>query len=160
MQKEKQIIEYQVFNSIEELPTEEQKLVAAAQKATESAYAPYSKFHVGAALLMEDGQIFSGNNQENSAYPSGLCAERTVLFSTSANHPDLKIKTIMITAIKAGESAFQAVTPCGACRQVMSEYQDKQQQPYAVILENGNGTFIKINNVRDLLPFTFSGDQL
>ncbi|BDC99617.1 cytidine deaminase [Persicobacter psychrovividus] len=159
MSKEKLTIEFERVG-FDDLTTTEQELVAQARAAAKNAYAPYSHFQVGAALLLADGAIHTGNNQENSAYPSGLCAERTVLFATSANKPDMRVVTLVITAKKEEAETFQAVTPCGACRQVMTEYMDKQSAPYQVILEAGNQQFIKVKDVRDLLPFTFSKDQL
>lgn len=153
-------LSFDVLESITELTPSEQLLLQAAQNATHHAYAPYSGFLVGAALLLHDGSIHTGNNQENAAYPSGLCAERTALFSFSAMYPDKIMQAIAVTARKQTESEFMGATPCGACRQVMAEYENRQQSPIQILLQVGPDTFYRCASVRDLLPLQFSQSSL
>jgi cytidine deaminase len=145
-----------VFSAASELPEEEQNLLKLAQAATRQAYAPYSNFCVGAALLLADGQTFLGNNQENAAYPSGLCAERTALFGLRANNPDKIIRKIAVTAQRFGTADFVAALPCGACRQVMAEYENLQQAPITVLMQADNGQVYRCDSVSALLPLQFS----
>ncbi len=147
-------IEIQEYNSIEELPPIEQKLVLEAKKACKRAYAPHSGFHVGAAVLLEDDSIVSGNNQENIAYPSGICAERTTLFYAHAQHPDKKPKTIAVAAFQNGEYEPEPVTPCGACRQVMLETENRYKQAMRVIMVGENKIWAT-KSVHDLVPLSF-----
>ena len=150
------ILSFQVFSSAAELPDDEQELLKQAQNATQQAYAPYSRFYVGAALLSADGNIYLGNNQENAAYPSGLCAERTALFGMRVNHPDKPIKKIAVTARRADTDGFVAALPCGACRQVMAEYENQQETPIAVLMQAENGQVYRCDSVSVLLPLQFS----
>lgn len=131
-----------------------------AQEAANDAYAPYSNFLVGAALVLEDGSMFKGSNQENAAYPSGLCAERTALFALSAHHPNTRIKLLAVTARRREEQQFLPAMPCGACRQVMAEYEHKQQENIPVLLQAADGKFYRFKNVADLLPFQFNKEHL
>lgn len=142
----------------EELPEAyASSLVASAMKTAETAYAPYSKFQVGAAILFSDGGIHTGSNQENSAYPSGLCAERIAIFSASSLFPERTIKAIAVGIINSN-SAFQGVlSPCGACRQVLAEYEKRQNSPIAVWLRNADGSITHFLRVADLLPYAFMG---
>ncbi|MDQ4140310.1 MAG: cytidine deaminase, partial [Bacteroidota bacterium] len=117
---------FDVLESLEELTPTELNLLEHAQRATDHAYAPYSGFLVGTALLLDDNSVHIGNNQENAAFPSGLCAERTALFSVSALQPDRKILAIAVTARRNSDEQFIGATPCGACRQVMAEYENRQ----------------------------------
>jgi cytidine deaminase len=153
-------ISLQAYNSIEELPAVERHLLEEARQAAEKAYAPYSNFYVGAALLNADGDIIRGNNQENAAYPSGLCAERTALFAAAAANPDLRIKMLAVTARRKGELHYTAANPCGACRQVMAEYEDKQKSPIRIIMEGQNGEIWVAEGIDILLPFRFSKENL
>jgi cytidine deaminase len=143
-----------------ELDIETQQLTIEAQKVAENAYAPYSNFLVGAALLLEDGSIVKGNNQENAAYPSGLCAERTALFYYGSLNNRQNIKKIAVTARKADNLEYLNVTPCGACRQVMSEYENKQDISIEVWMQSDNNSWILCQSVADLLPFMFSSKSL
>ncbi|MCC9167155.1 cytidine deaminase [Pontibacter harenae] len=149
-----------VLESEEELTAQEKEALQVAQEAANDAYAPYSNFLVGASLLLEDGSIFRGSNQENAAYPSGLCAERTALFGMSAQYPNKKIKLLAVTARRLSEEKFLPAMPCGACRQVMSEYEHKQQEAIPVILQGPEGTFYRCHSVSDLLPLQFTKDHL
>jgi cytidine deaminase len=124
------------------------------------AYAPYSQFHVGAAILLENGTMVEGNNQENAAYPSGLCAERVAIFSVGANFPNQPIRAIAITASSATYVSVEPVTPCGACRQSMLEYELKQNTPIAVYLVSPSDEVIVIPSVSQLLPLHFDAKNL
>ncbi|WP_439881689.1 cytidine deaminase [Pontibacter sp. MBLB2868] len=144
----------------EELNEQERKAMQLAQEAAKDAYAPYSNFLVGAALVLEDGTMFKGSNQENAAYPSGLCAERTALFALSANHPNKKITMMAVTARRRSDEQFLPAMPCGACRQVMAEYEYKQQEAIPVLLQAQDGKFYRFRSVADLLPFQFTKEHL
>ena len=147
-------IAYQEFDNLDELNTQDKELAQAAISATSQAYAPYSHFHVGAAVMFEDGEIIKGANQENAAYPSGTCAERTALFYASAHRPDAPMKAIAIAAVYNGELCKNPVTPCGACRQVMAQYQLKSRIPMTILLVGGEKIW-KFSKVEDLLPLMF-----
>ena len=147
-------IAYTEYASLEELSAEDRVLAEAAIEAVGSAYAPYSNFHVGAAVRFNDGEIVKGSNQENAAYPSGICAERTALFYASASRPDAPMNCIAIAAAQNGELIPEPVAPCGACRQVMIQYQLKSGNPMEVILIGANRIW-KFANVESLLPFIF-----
>ena len=147
-------IAYKEYEGLEELEQKDRELAQAAIDATAQAYAPYSKFNVGAAVLFQDGEIIKGANQENAAYPSGLCAERTALFYASASRPDKAMTAIAIAASQNGALLETPVTPCGACRQVMAQYQLKSGLPMMVLLI-GAHSILKFEKVDDLLPFIF-----
>ncbi len=151
---------YNEFNDIKELPENERKLVGLSREMTKSAYSPYSGFRVGAAVLLDDGTIIKGNNQENAAYPSGLCAERVAVFSASALHPDNRIKTIAISAYSDRRDSKKPVSPCGSCRQTLIEYEKKQKTPVKIILAGEKGKVIVIDSVADLLPLHFTNIDL
>lgn len=149
-----------VLESENELTEREKLAWNKAKEATENAYAPYSNFLVGAALLLEDGSIHIGNNQENAAYPSGMCAERTALFGKSAIAPFVPIELIAVAARKAFTYKYLQGAPCGGCRQVMTEYEDRQGTPIQVLLQ-GEGTEIyRLSSVKDLLPLVFTKENL
>jgi cytidine deaminase len=153
-------IKMEVLASESELTEREKLAWNRAKCATDNAYAPYSNFLVGAALLLEDGTIHIGNNQENAAYPSGLCAERTALFGKSAVKPDMPIEVIAVAARKAATEVFLGGSPCGACRQVMTEYENRQGSPIKLLM-TGEGTEIyRLASVSDLLPMQFSKADL
>ena len=143
-----------------ELTEQEHKAMELAQQAASDAYAPYSNFLVGAALVQQDGTMFKGSNQENAAYPSGLCAERTALFAFSAQHPHEKIKLLAVTARRRNDAEFLAAMPCGACRQVMAEYEYKQGEVIPVLLQGPDGKYYRFKSVADLLPFQFNRESL
>jgi cytidine deaminase len=148
------------YDAVEELPSEDKKLIVMAKKAAETAYAPYSEFHVGAAVLLENGVCIKGNNQENVAYPSGLCAERVAVFAASSQYPGIAIKAIVISAKSMKFTVSSPVTPCGACRQVLAEYEHLQKQPIRIILSGEEGKVFVIDKVEDLLPLSFKADKL
>ncbi len=147
-------IAYQEYGSLDELAPKDRELVEASIKATEGSYAPYSRFNVGAAVRLDSGEIVQGANQENAAYPSGLCAERTAMFYASATHPDCAMTSIAISAAQEGVLCENPVTPCGACRQVMAQYQTKGGRPMSIILVGGKKIW-KFEKVDDLLPLIF-----
>ncbi|MBQ1648081.1 MAG: cytidine deaminase [Bacteroidales bacterium] len=147
-------IDYQEFDSPQQMSAEDQALITAAFEAKKGSYSPYSHFQVGAALLLEDGTVVHGANQENVAYPSGLCAERTAMFAAGANYPALSFRTLAIVASDHGVTCDYPASPCGSCRQVMAEYQKKQGKPFSIILI-GDKRIRKFARVDDLLPFIF-----
>jgi len=144
------------FENPEELPQDAQDLLVAAVEAREAAYAPYSNFHVGAALLLANGKIIKGNNQENAAYPSGLCAERTAVYYAGANYPDEEIVMMAISAKAKAKETAVPIPPCGACRQALAEYEVKQAKPIAVYFRGGSGPILKSSSVENLLPLLFT----
>ena len=148
-------IVYQEYNSIEEMNPEDRELAAEAIKAMEGAYAPYSHFHVGAAVRMSNGQIVRGANQENAAFPSGLCAERTAMFAAGARYPDKDMLSIALAGGVMGRLGSQPATPCGACRQVMAQYQAKSGKPMSVIMISTDKIW-KFEKVDDILPLIFN----
>ena len=147
-------IAYTEYESLNQLEAEDRVLAEAAIEATASSYAPYSNFNVGAAVLFQDGVIIKGSNQENAAYPSGLCAERTALFYASASRPDIPMTAIAIAAGQNGTLCPSPATPCGACRQVMAQYQTKSRCSMRVLLVGGD-KILRFEKVDDLLPLIF-----
>ena len=147
-------ITFEEYSTPEEMNAEDRELAAEAVAAMTNAYAPYSHFHVGAAVRMSNGQIVRGSNQENAAFPSGLCAERTAMFAASARSPDKDMQSIAIAGGVYGRLAEHPATPCGACRQVMAQYQTKAGKPMSVIMI-GKGRIWKFHQVDDILPLIF-----
>ena len=141
---------------MEELPEADRRLMEAAMRAADTAYAPYSKFHVGAAVRLADGTLVCGSNQENVAYPSGLCAERTALFGASAQHPDQAVEALAVVGHFEGQ--YVEASPCGACRQVMSEYELRYGNEMLVFCYLGGGRIRRISGVKSLLPFGFEAE--
>jgi len=160
MQKKDFNISFEQYESIPELKEGDRHLLTEAIAATKSAYAPYSDFKVGAAVLLDNGTIVKGSNQENAAYPSGLCAERVALFSAGAQFPGIKIKAIAVIAFKGTETEPRPASPCGACRQVMTEYEQLHKQNIRFIMIDSGGKILIAENVKTLLPFTFSADNM
>jgi len=152
-------IPVEVFESINELNSSDQALVNAAKEACTKAYAPYSAFKVGAAVLLENGKTITGSNQENAAYPSGLCAERTAMFYANAQYPDTAVMAIAIIAMNANGIIENPVAPCGACRQVLLETELRFKKPYDILLVGQSG-IQKIKSSKDLLPLSFVGEGL
>lgn len=142
-----------------ECPETEKKLIETAKRAAQKAYAPYSDFRVGAAVLLSNGEIISGNNQENAAYPSGLCAERTAVFFANANHPDQKMEVVAIAACYKGEFTKNAVTPCGACRQVLLEAENRYKTPIKVVMYGEKEIYV-VESIKELLPLSFGDEML
>lgn len=144
----------------EELDNAEQQLLQVAKAATLRSYAPYSHFRVGAAVALENGEIISGNNQENSSYPQGLCAERTTLFYASSRYPDTPVTTLCIAARdSSGEFTKVPISPCGGCRQVMLETEHRYRKSIKVMLYGTDGIYI-LQSASDLLPVGFNQDSL
>ena len=144
---------------LEECSEVEKNLIEAAKSATKRAYAPYSGFSVGAAVLLGNGEIMTGNNQENAAYPSGLCAERTTVFFSNAAYPDQKIEAIAVAAWHKGEFTSDAITPCGACRQVLLETENRFGTPMKILMYSSRGVYV-VESVKDLLPLSFGDEML
>ena len=141
--------------AIEELDGQDKLLMEAAREATRRSYAPYSRFHVGAAALLENGMMVTGTNQENVASPSGLCAERTTLFYANSQHPEKAVKALAITArTPDGDFVHSPVTPCGACRQVMTETENRYGKPIRILLCGSEEVYIA-ESARSLLPLSF-----
>ena len=153
-------INLEVFESILDLPPTIQILMNKAHEARENAYAPYSHFKVGAALQLDSGEIILGNNQENAAYPSGLCAERVAVFHAGATHPNVKMISMAITAKSLKNKLTTPVAPCGSCRQVLAEYEVKQDTPIAIYFMGETGKIVKSNSIKDLLPLIFDSTYL
>ncbi len=153
-------IQFEVIASKNDLNETERKLYDAAFEVRKNAYANYSNFYVGCALLLENGEIVKGSNQENAAYPSGLCAERTTIFWTSANYPDVKIKKLFVIGAPKDALTSTPIPPCGACRQSILEYEAKQDSPIEIYFASMEGEIFKTTSIRDLLPFSFDASFL
>lgn len=149
-----------VFNDISELSSEDKMMMEKAIEARHKAYAPYSKFSVGAALLLENNKIVLGNNQESAAYPSGMCAERVAIWKAGSDFPGVKIKKLVISARSSISKVDKPVGPCGACRQTLSEYEINQKQPFEVLFMGEFGEIIKTKSLLSLLPFSFDSSYL
>ena len=149
-----------VFENLDQLPTDVRQLIEQAVEIRKKAYAPYSKFRVGAAILLDNGKIVLGSNQENAAYPSGLCAERVAIFYAGANYPDAKMLKIAISATSDLNSNTTPIPPCGACRQSIAEYEFKQEQPIEMYFMGEIGAIYKSDSLKNLLPFTFDKNFL
>jgi cytidine deaminase len=149
-----------LFNDVSELSLEDKMLMDKAVEARKKAYAPYSKFNVGAALLLENNQIVLGNNQENAAYPSGMCAERVAIWKAGSEFPDVKILKLAISASSSLTKVDKPVGPCGACRQSLSEYEIKQKQSFEVLFMGEVGEIVKTESLLALLPFSFDSSYL
>lgn len=147
-------ISYIEYDSLEEMDAADRELAEAAIAMTGNSYSPYSHFSVGAAVRLDDGTIVKGSNQENAAYPSGLCAERTAMFWANANYPDKAMVSIAVAAAQNGQVCKEPATPCAACRQVMVQYQRKGGVPMSVLIV-GDGKIWKFHNVDDILPLAF-----
>ena len=147
-------IAYNEYASLDQLDTRDRELAEAAIAATGNSYAPYSRFNVGAAVRLDNGEIIKGSNQENAAYPSGICAERTAMFYASATYPEARMKSIAIAASQNGVICSNPVSPCGACRQVMAEYQTKGGRDMTILLI-GKDKILKFTRVDDILPLIF-----
>lgn len=156
---ERQICAKIVFCALEELSEIEKILVERAKSASVNAYAPYSHFLVGAAVLLENGEIITGNNQENAAYPSGLCAERTAMFYANANYPDVAVTTLAVAAQNAGGFLKDPIAPCGSCRQVLLETEQRYGKKLRVLLYGASEIAI-LETVKDLLPLSFGVEAL
>lgn len=144
-----------VYENFEELPQNIASLMKKAMEARQKSYSPYSKFSVGAALLLENGEIITGSNQENASYPSGLCAERTAIYYAGAQYPTTKIIQMAIVAGSNVKQTVSPIPPCGACRQAIAEYEVKQESPIEIYFMGETGKVVKSNSLANLLPLGF-----
>ena len=151
---------FTVFNSIDETSPQIQQLLQHAINARKKAYAPYSKFLVGAALLLDNGEIVTGNNQENTSYPSGLCAERTAIYYAGSQFPGHKIMTLAISAGSENSVNTEPIPPCGACRQAIAEYEVNQDQPVEIYFMGESGKVVRSDSLANLLPLIFDRSVL
>ena len=153
-------ISLDVFDSVQTLPDTIQELMQSAKQARDRAYAPYSSFMVGSSIELANGVIVQGNNQENAAYPSGLCAERTAIYYAGANFPDEKLEVMAISATGKRKPSTTPIPPCGACRQAIAEYEVKQKQPVVIYFMGASGKVFKSDSLSNLLPFIFTQEYL
>jgi cytidine deaminase len=152
--------DFETFKTIEDLDNESKYLVHKAKEATAHSYAPYSKFYVGTALMLADGTIVTGANQENASYPLCMCAERVALYAAASQHPGKKITKMAVVAHKKNHKELTPAASCGACRQVMFEFEQRQHSPIEVIHLTKNDQWIKCPTAASLLPFSFSSESL
>ena len=160
MEKKDITITYQEYASMDELPEPDARLLKTAEEATLKAYAPYSHYQVGAAVRLANGVVITGNNQENAAYPSGLCAERVALFAASSQYPGIAVTDLAISAHSDKMRIENPVSPCGSCRQVMAEYQTAHHQEIRVILGSEGGRILIMKGIQNLLPLMFEARDL
>lgn len=146
---------FEAFNNLDELTSEVKFLMTQAIEIRKKAYAPYSNFQVGAAVELENGKIVLGSNQENAAYPSGLCAERVAIFQAGAIYPDIRVKRIAISATSIQKPVLSPIPPCGACRQSIAEYEFKQEYPIEIFFMGESGEIYSSNSLKNLLPLSF-----
>ncbi len=149
-----------VYQNIHSLDIADAELLLEAGRATEHAYAPYSKFRVGAALRMENGKIITGSNQENASFPAGICAERVALSSASATYPGTAVISMALTYFNEADSGNRPISPCGICRQSLAEYEQRFQRPIRLIMAGVTGEVFIADRATDLLPFAFSSEEL
>lgn len=152
MEQKKYSLNYTSYANFDELPDFWKELVNEAEAALPRAYAPYSKFHVGAAVKLSNGEIITGTNQENAAYPSGLCAERTAILYALSKYPDVKIEGLAVTT----SAKNKLCAPCGGCRQVMMDTELNRTGPYPIIFPGENGSWLSFDSVKDIFPFSFN----
>lgn len=150
----------EVYDAEAELPQDVQGLMKKAIEARENSYSPYSKFKVGAALQLENGEVITGSNQENASYPAGLCAERTAIFYAGAKFPGVKIQKLAISARSETHIVEIPTPPCGSCRQAIAEYEVKQEQPIEIFFMGEKGKVVKSQSISDLLPLIFDNSYL
>lgn len=160
MEKRRQEFEYLLFDSFEELSSEHQILMRQAIDARKDAYAPYSKFQVGAAVALKNGETISGSNQENASYPAGVCAERVAILYAGAKYPGIEIMAIAISATSENHQVDKPVSSCGICRQTMAEFEQKQNGPIQILMMGETGPVIQCDSVLDLIPFAFDSSFL
>lgn len=160
MEKKRIGFELSIFDSLDEMSEADVSLLQQAETARQNSYSPYSKFSVGAALLLENGTVLLGSNQENASFPAGLCAEGVAVFNAGANYPDEKIKAIAITAASEEHHLNKPAAPCGVCRQAISEYEKKQKFPIRIIMKAEAGPIYVCHSIADLLPLGFDSSFL
>ncbi len=149
----------QVYHNIEELSAEDQKMLNMAHKATKDAWAPYSRFAVGAAVRLKNGKFVHGSNQENAAYPTGLCAERTALSVAASRYPKSPVVAMAVT-VKTEDLINRPVSPCGSCRQAIFEVEQRYGENIKIIMQGETGDIYVCNSIKDLLPLSFTADLL
>ncbi|MDO7170802.1 cytidine deaminase [Mariniflexile sp. AS56] len=149
-----------VYEAMEELPKEAVSLMHKAFEARDKAYAPYSNFNVGAAILLDNGEVITGNNQENASYPSGLCAERTAIYYAGSQYPEAKVVRMAISASSKNKPTLSPIPPCGACRQAIAEYEVKQASPIEIYFMGKSGKIAKSESLANLLPLVFDKSVL
>ena len=157
--EERKIVTSVLVYGYDELPESYKMLVDVAKKATENSYAPYSRFNVGAAVLLANGEVVSGTNQENAAYPSGMCAERVAMFYANSRYPNVAPKALAIATFADGDFLEDPITPCGACRQVLLESEIRYGEDMDVLLYGKRGVYV-LKSVKSLLPLAFDKDVL
>ena len=160
MKKETLNLDYEVFDTIDELSNEDAFLLREAGEATKNAYAPYSKFRVGAVARMGNGELVSGSNQENASYPAGICAERVLLSTASSLFPGIPIKTIAVSYRSTEIKSDHPIAPCGICRQSLQEFKERVKQPIRLILGGLEGKVYIIDDASELMPFAFEAKEL
>lgn len=160
MKKRRISFELLVFNTLDELSQSEKELMQIATEVREKAYAPYSQFMVGAAVLLDNGEIVIGSNQENASFPSGLCAERVAVFQAGARYPNVAIKTIAISVSSKTHEVDRPAAPCGNCRQAIAEYEQKQEIPISILMMGVSGEIFKCESLNDILPLAFGSSYL
>ena len=160
MKQEKYNFECEVFESLDLLPKDVQHMIALAEDQLNYSYAPYSNFLVGAAAMLDNGEIHTGCNQENASYPLCICAERVALYSVGTNHKSFRIKAMAITAHNTKKPNEDPCMPCGACRQVIQEFEHRQNAPITLYLTGDSGKVLKIEGIKNILPLSFSMNNL
>jgi len=160
MKKQQIQIDLDVYEHKDELSSQDKSLMNAAIEVRKNAYAPYSEFQVGAAVLLANGEVVTGNNQENASYPSGLCAERVAIFYAGAKFPNVPIMAIAISASSLRNIVDEPVAPCGNCRQSISEYENKQKEPISISMMGETGKVLKSTSIANLLPLSFNNSFL
>lgn len=160
MQQKAFTLQYQEYESDKELPEADAELLNRARQATVDAYAPYSRFRVGAAARLVNGVVITGTNQENASYPVGICAERTLLSVAGAQHPGVAIETLAVTYDNENGTSDRPISPCGICRQSLQEFEQRTGKPMRVVLAGETGKVIVLERSGLLLPFAFSADEL
>ena len=160
MIKKEILFSVEIYKSADELKPDDKNLLDAARAVTKMAYAPYSKFNVGAAALLIDGKIITGTNQENASYPVGICAERVLLSAIASQYNTQAIKTIAVSYHNLNGTSNHPISPCGICRQSLAEYEQRTQQPIKIILSGLEGDIYIIENAGNLLPLSFSSADL
>ena len=152
--------ELEVFDDLGQLTEDVQELMAHADAAREKSYSPYSKFRVGAAILLENGEIITGSNQENASYPAGLCAERTAIFYAGAQYPGVRMLKMALSSRSDLRAVDIPTPPCGSCRQAIAEYEVKQREPIEIYFMGEKGEFVRAASISDLLPLVFDNSFL
>jgi cytidine deaminase len=144
-----------IYDSPADLSVEDQALLTAAAQAAVNSYSPYSGFKVGAAVRLSNGQVISGSNQENIAYPSGLCAESICMFAAGAEYPDQAVVALAVTTLSGPEDSEDLLTPCGVCRQVIAEYRNRHDHPVRILMRGRSGPVVAMHDIHGLLPLMF-----